>query len=136
MIADETKWPASARAAHAAAETRVLAGAEMSRVAAFEACDETEDWNDMCRSCGACCSYSADWPRFSLEPEAHLDSIPRELVDDTEHGMRCIGNRCAALTGVVGQSTSCSIYALRPHVCAACTPGDGACREARRHYGL
>ena len=135
MIADETKRPAFARAAHAAAEARALAGADMSGVAT-RSYDKTEDWSDMCQSCGACCSYSADWPRFSLEPEAHLDSIPRELVDDTEHGMRCIGNRCAALTGIVGQSTSCAIYALRPQVCEACTPGDDACRKARRHFGL
>jgi len=135
VIADKTKRPALARAAHVAStETAPHAGADMPD--AVEARDEAEDWNDMCRSCGACCSYSADWPRFSLEPEAHLDSIPRELVDDTERGMRCIGDRCAALTGVVGRSTSCTIYALRPHVCEACTPGDGACREARRHFGL
>ena len=128
--------PAFTRAAHTGAQTLAPADADMSRVAGCETDDDTEDWNDMCRSCGACCSYSADWPRFSLEGEAHLDSIPRELVDDTERGMRCIGNRCAALTGVVGRSTSCAVYALRPHVCEACTPGDGACREARRHFGL
>ena len=140
MIADETQRLAFARAAQVAAqvaaETLAPAGADMSGVAAREIADDTADWSDMCQSCGACCSYSADWPRFSLEPEAHLDSIPRELVDDTEHGMRCVGNRCAALTGIVGRSTSCAIYALRPHVCEACTPGDDACREARRHFGL
>lgn len=26
-----------------------------------------------CQSCGACCAYSADWPRFSLETEEELE---------------------------------------------------------------
>ena len=90
----------------------------------------------MCRSCGACCAYSAEWPRFSLESEAELDRIPREFVDDAERGTRCIGNRCSALEGVVGHATTCAIYAVRPHVCRECMPGDGACLEARRHFGL
>jgi hypothetical protein len=89
-----------------------------------------------CRTCGACCSYSAEWPRFSLESDAHLERIPPGLVDASRHGMRCTGARCAALVGVVGQSTSCAIYALRPDVCRACSPGDAECLEARRHFGL
>jgi Fe-S-cluster containining protein len=97
---------------------------------------ETHDESDMCRSCGACCSYSADWPRFSLESEAQLDRIPAELVDDGQGRMRCTGSRCAALRGVVGRSTACAIYALRPDVCRACLPGDAACQTARRHFGL
>jgi uncharacterized protein len=50
--------------------------------------------------------------------------------------MRCIGDRCAALTGRIGVSTSCGIYALRPDVCRACDPGDDACLTARRHFQL
>jgi uncharacterized protein len=50
--------------------------------------------------------------------------------------MRGTGTRCAALVGSVGQSTSCAIYALRPNVCRACSPGDPDCGEARRHFGL
>jgi uncharacterized protein len=92
--------------------------------------------DDVCRTCGACCSYSAEWPRFSLESEARLALIPRELVADDDRGMRCSGARCAALVGTVGQSTSCAIHPLRPDVCRACSPGDPECREARRHFGL
>jgi uncharacterized protein len=92
--------------------------------------------DDMCRTCGACCSYSAEWPRFSLETEARLDRIPRELVAEDERGMRCAGDRCAALAGIVGRSTACTIYPLRPDVCRACSPGDAECREARRRFGL
>src|SRR5262249_32526008 len=63
-----------------------------------------------CRACGACCSFSAEWPRFSLESDADLDRIPR-VYADREHGrMRCSGNRCAALVGHVGISTACTVY--------------------------
>ena len=92
--------------------------------------------SDICRSCGACCSYSADWPRFSLESDAQLARIPPALIAESQGGMRCTGARCAALTGVVGRSTSCAIYPIRPDVCVACLPGDAACLQARRHFGL
>jgi uncharacterized protein len=94
--------------------------------------EETAD----CRSCGACCSFSSDWPRFTLEEDAALDLIPERFVNQAASGMRCSGDRCSALLGEVGQSTSCSIYDLRPDVCRACQPGDEACRIARRHFGL
>jgi uncharacterized protein len=73
--------------------------------------------DDLCQSCGACCSYSANWPRFTIEDDAALD-------------------RCSALTGSVGAATSCAIYALRPEVCRTCLPGDAECNMARRRHGL
>jgi hypothetical protein len=91
---------------------------------------------DICQTCGACCAFSADWPRFSLESESDLARIPAEFIDVGQAGMRCNGRRCAALVGAVGRSTACAIYPVRPDVCRACEPGDGACREARRHFGL
>jgi Fe-S-cluster containining protein len=140
VIANETMRPAFARAAQAApAATAGLAHAATLRAPATfggEPQDETADANDICRSCGACCSYSADWPRFSLESEADLARIPPELIDEGQGGMRCDGTRCAALVGTVGRSTACAIYEARPDVCRACVPGDGACQEARRHFGL
>jgi Fe-S-cluster containining protein len=89
-----------------------------------------------CQACGACCSYSPEWPRFSLEEEAALDLIPSALVDDNQGRMRCDNDRCLALVGEVGVSTACSIFAVRPHVCRACLPGDDACQMARRRFGL
>jgi Fe-S-cluster containining protein len=89
-----------------------------------------------CRTCGACCSFSAEWPRFSLEDETALDRIPRAFVDDEKGRMRCDGDRCLALTGDVGVSTACTIYTVRPDVCRACLPGDDACHMARAHFGL
>jgi uncharacterized protein len=101
-----------------------------------DAADHTDDGSAMCRACGACCSYSPEWPRFSLEADAQLDAIPTVLVDDTLARMRCYGDRCAALVGDVGVSTSCSVYSVRPDVCRACLPGDDACQMARRLFNL
>ncbi|MGO6666661.1 YkgJ family cysteine cluster protein, partial [Rhizobium ruizarguesonis] len=42
-----------------------------------------------CRSCGACCSFSPTWPRFSTETEAALDLLPAHFVAANEQGMRC-----------------------------------------------
>jgi uncharacterized protein len=95
-----------------------------------------EDASAMCRACGACCSFSAEWPRFSLEDDAALDRIPRAFVDDEQGRMRCDGDRCTALVGKVGVATSCAVYALRPDVCRACLPGDAACEMARRRFNL
>ena len=89
-----------------------------------------------CRTCGACCAYSADWPRFSLESDDALARIPDALVSPSRGGMRCDGDRCAALDGVVGVATRCTIYEDRPDVCRACEPGDDACTIARSRYGL
>ena len=137
MIADETVRPALARAAQAVpTETAAFAGARQPAAAGVVATGDWTQRDDICRSCGACCSYSADWPRFSLESDAQLARIPPALIAEGEGGMRCTGARCAALTGVVGRSTSCAIYPIRPDVCVACLPGDAACLQARRHFGL
>ena len=100
----------------------------------------------MCRACGACCSFSREWPRFSLEDDAALERIPRAFVDDGQAKMRCVGDRfsqrrvgwrqTAALLGEVGLSTSCAVYAVRPDVCRDCRPRDDACEMARRHFHL
>jgi Fe-S-cluster containining protein len=91
---------------------------------------------DVCRACGACCSYSAEWPRFALESVADLARLPRAFVDDERGRMRCEGDRCSALVGEVGVETSCAVYSVRPDVCRACLPGDDACQTARRQFGL
>jgi Fe-S-cluster containining protein len=89
-----------------------------------------------CLSCGACCAYSENWPRFSTEDETALDRIPQALVNAQRSGMRCEGDRCAALTGQIGKATSCAIYPFRPDVCRACLPGDPECAMARNKQGL
>jgi Fe-S-cluster containining protein len=89
-----------------------------------------------CQACGACCSYSHEWPRFSLESSAALDLIPSTLINAAQSGMRCEGDRCCALVGKIGTATSCGIYALRPDVCRACVAGDPECTLARQRFGL
>jgi len=101
-----------------------------------DASEMREDCSAMCRACGACCSFSPEWPRFSLEDDATLDLIPRAFVEDAQGRMRCHGDRCAALVGDVGVSTSCAVYAVRPEVCRACLPGDDACQMARSRFNL
>ena len=91
--------------------------------------------DSVCRTCGACCAYSREWPRFTLEDDETLALIPPAFVDDASGRMRCDGDRCTALVGEVGVSTSCAVYAVRPEVCRACVPGDDACTIARRRYG-
>jgi Fe-S-cluster containining protein len=89
-----------------------------------------------CQACGACCSFSPEWPRFSLEDKTALDRIPRAFVDDKQGRMRCDGDRCAALVGDVGVLTAWAVYTVRPDVCKACLPGDDACQTARRRFNL
>jgi len=50
--------------------------------------------------------------------------------------MAWTGTRCAALSGVVGEATACTIYDIRPAVCRACEPGDDACTIARQKHGM
>ena len=94
------------------------------------------DSTGLCQTCGACCGYSSNWPRFSTEDDAALDRIPSEFVNERQSGMRCDGDRCSALVGAIGQSTACAIYEARPEVCRTCLPGDAECAMARRRYGL
>jgi len=84
-----------------------------------------------CQTCGACCAYSHEWPRFWTESQAEIERIPRRYRDDASTAMRCDGDRCSALEGEVGRSTRCAVYADRPVVCRDCRPGDDACRIAR-----
>jgi Fe-S-cluster containining protein len=89
-----------------------------------------------CQSCGACCSFSATWPRFSLESDEALDRIPVGYVAADRSGMRCDGDRCSALAGEVGKQTRCVVYDIRPDVCRACDPGDDECLMARSAFGM
>jgi Fe-S-cluster containining protein len=94
------------------------------------------DASALCQSCGACCSFSKEWPRFSTEDDADLDRSPPAFVDPGQGRMRCNGDRCSALVGEVGVATSCAVYAVRPQVCRVCSPGDDECGMARRRHGL
>ena len=90
----------------------------------------------VCQACGACCAFSHEWPRFSLESDETLALIPAKFVDDANGRMKCDGERCSALVGDVGVKASCAVYAVRPEVCRTCQPGDAECLMARRHHNL
>jgi Fe-S-cluster containining protein len=90
----------------------------------------------LCKSCGACCDYSADWPRFWTDSDEDIARLPANLVAEDGNAMACDGNRCKALIGIVGEAVHCSVYLIRPEVCHACLPGDDACAMAREHHGL
>ena len=85
--------------------------------------DPAIDVGNPCQACGACCSYSSNWPRFTTEDDAALDLIPAKFVNER-------------LSGKVGVATSCGIYPMRPEVCRTCMPGDVECQMARRRHGL
>ena len=68
---------------------------------------------DICQACGACCAYSENWPRFTIEEDEVLDLIPPELVNDRLSGMRCDNDRCSALQGKILRITP--DLALRPN---------------------
>lgn len=89
-----------------------------------------------CQSCGACCAYSANWPRFSTEDDEALALIPEQFINAKLSGMRCEGERCSALSGQIGIKTACAVYAVRPEVCRTCMPGDPECTMARRRFGM
>jgi len=94
------------------------------------------DLSSLCQSCGACCCYSQNWPRFSVESDEELALIPSGFVNARQSGMRCEGDRCSALQGEIGKATACGVYAVRPEVCRTCMPGDAECAMARRKFGL
>lgn len=89
-----------------------------------------------CQTCGACCAYSADWPRFSLETDEELAKIPEKFIAADLSGMKFEAGRCAALTGELGKHVGCAVYADRPLVCRTCMPGDAECRIARAEFGF
>jgi uncharacterized protein len=98
--------------------------------------DPAIDAQNPCQACGACCAYSRNWPRFTVEADAALDLIPENFVNEKLSGMRCDGERCSALSGRIGVATRCEIYPVRPEVCRTCMPGDVECDMARKRHGL
>jgi Fe-S-cluster containining protein len=89
-----------------------------------------------CQTCGACCAYSHDWPELGDDPDGN--DIPIDLIDCDVGRMKCDGDRCIALKGVIGVSVSCSVYAVRPAVCREFDPTKRMrdCNLVRAWHGL
>lgn len=75
-----------------------------------------------CLTCGACCAHyrvSFYWEEASPQ----YGSVPEHLTEDVTEFIRCMKGtnqklpRCIALTGEVGKTTHCTIYASRPSPC-------------------
>lgn len=102
-----------------------------------------------CTRCGACCCNSDD-----NRAEAFVDYVQIFPSDSlyTNHRARAEwavrnargewhlrlaeDHRCVALSGPVGQSVHCTIYAQRPAVCRRVEPGGEECLNARRERGI
>ena len=94
-----------------------------------------------CLQCGACCaSYRVDFSVYEYEPEG--GSVPEGLAEPITHSMcRMRGTdyaqpRCIALSGNIGERSSCGIYEWRPSPCRELEAGSSACWQARRKHGL
>jgi Fe-S-cluster containining protein len=88
-----------------------------------------------CQSCGACCSHKWSWPILRRD-RSDAAGIPEEMVRRDYPLMKTSNNRCTALTGSVGLSVGCSIYADRPAACRAFVAGSALCLEARKGRGM
>ncbi|BBQ84232.1 MULTISPECIES: YkgJ family cysteine cluster protein [Enterobacteriaceae] len=100
-----------------------------------------------CMTCGACCAYfrvSFYW----AEGDDAGGPVPAQLTEPVTPFLRCMTgtnqrqSRCSALSGTIGDSVSCTIYAHRPSPCRefAMSGENGelneACNRARARYGL
>lgn len=102
-----------------------------------------------CVTCGACCC-NPDENReigyidyIEVDPHDRIMKKPdlvRRLVvldDDLVPHMRLSQHqRCAALTGRLGEKALCSVYQDRPSVCREFTAGSKRCKQYRIERGI
>jgi Fe-S-cluster containining protein len=95
-----------------------------------------------CLSCGACCAHfrvSFYWGESDAHPGG---TVPERLVIPISPHLTAMRGtdvkpvRCVALSGEVGVSVGCTIYAQRSTTCREFTEGTPECNEARAAYGL
>lgn len=100
-----------------------------------------------CQSCGACCAYyrvSFHWSETLAESYNVPVALTRGISPhkNAMNGTNQQKPSCVALLGVVGKSTSCQIYDMRPSPCRSFKPSfeDGLqnknCEKARLSKGL
>lgn len=107
---------------------------------------ETSEDNP-CLTCGACCSHF----RISFycgESTALGGTVPDHMVYKLNDTMGCMrgteagSGRCTALSGTIGESIACTIYADRPTPCREYHVWDldgnpnPKCQELRAKHGL
>ena len=89
-----------------------------------------------CVTCGACCAFSRYWPALRVCDPADGAGIPDGFLDRAKHRMRCVGDRCSALEGTVGERARCQVYENRPAGFRAFPPGGLGCQLAREDAGI
>jgi len=104
--------------------------------------------NNPCLSCGACCAFyraSFYWAETDLQSP---DGVPADMtvrVNDfyvAMKGTEIQPTRCIALSGTIGESVTCTIYARRSSVCRNFVPAwqdslsTTRCGKARLAHGL
>jgi Fe-S-cluster containining protein len=99
----------------------------------------SEDKENPCVHCGACCASFRVSFYFAEAIANHLPETAVERINDRFSCMTGTNSgapRCMALKGEVGVSTVCSVYAQRPSPCREVQPGDLQCLNARAKHGL
>lgn len=108
-----------------------------------------------CMTCGACCAHFRVSFYWGESDPQQGGSVPPSLTEEVTPFRRCMRGtnqaapRCVALTGEIGRTVACSIYADRPTPCREFgvtfdddgtlrfTPEDLArCTAARAAWGL
>ncbi len=92
---------------------------------------------ESCLSCGACCAHfrvSFYWAEGLHLPEHYTE--PVNAVYSCMTGTNQAQPRCIALEGEIGESVSCSVYALRSSSCQEVQAGDSQCNKARARHKM
>jgi Fe-S-cluster containining protein len=103
-----------------------------------------------CQTCGACCRspWAGDgYVRLHDIDLERLQGLSLPIIDQEQGDFEVIpklGTKwesaeqriCAAFTGQVAKSCSCSIYEHRPEACREYEVGGALCRQARQKAGL
>ena len=102
-----------------------------------------------CVTCGACCCNPNDNRELSYIDYIEIESddrilkkpnlLRRLVVLDNNlvpHMKLDRYQRCAALTGRLGQRVACGIYADRPASCHSFVAGSRRCKQYRRDRGI
>jgi len=99
----------------------------------------TEDKENICLGCGACCAAYRVSFYWSEAKELGLENAFTEKLTSFRlcmAGTRSGPVRCRALRGDIGGEVFCMIYSRRPSPCREVQPGDEKCNRARARHGL
>lgn len=99
-----------------------------------------------CRICGACCTMDVwleddEVAAFLLQKHLRRLLTWRPVAKDKHQvcymrKRRVSPRSCVAFRGEIGEKCACAIYEDRPRGCRRFHPGNMACREVRREFGL